>query len=160
MNNKVRLTKKQLHRVIKESVEKVLNESVKAGDMKNVVPQSIAKKFGFKPEYRIGNGIELWNANLKQIKYNPEELLRLLGISRFTSYNINGNVRITVKREKKMNYYTKSNPYNDNDWKKKYRDDRGFKFSSKGSGANKQWKRENKFDDDNETILSVNGWGY
>ena len=51
------------------------------------------------------------------------------------------------------------NGYICNDWMVAI-DDKGFKFSSKGSGANKQWKRENKFDDDNETILSVNGWGY
>ena len=28
------------------------------------------------------------------------------------------------------------------DWQEQYRDNRGYKFSSKGSGANKQWKRE------------------
>lgn len=28
------------------------------------------------------------------------------------------------------------------DWQEQYRDNRGYKFSSKGSGPNKQWKRE------------------
>lgn len=172
--NRIRLTESQLHKLIKESVKKVLNESIKGGDMENIVPQSIAEKFGFEPEYSLGNDIELWSANLNQIQYSPKELLRLLGISDFTSYNINGKVRITVKCEKKNNVNTKrkpfkqiyngiwpveyidrskggdtkqsaqpkSEPFNTDDWQEQYRDDRGYKFSSKGSGANKQWKRE------------------
>lgn len=35
-----------------------------------------------------------------------------------------------------------STQFGSNEWQEQYRDNRGYSFSSKGSGANKQWKRE------------------
>lgn len=46
---------------------------------------------------------------------------------------INENIKRVLKEGK---------PFNTDEWQEQYRDNRGYKFSSKGSGANKQWKRE------------------
>lgn len=102
--NRVRLTESQLHRVIKESVKKVLkntiehrtlNESVKMPDMKNIVPFKKAQELGFEPEYTCGNSLELWGKTIKSD--NIYSTLYALGIKRFTSWNRNGHVQITVK---------------------------------------------------------------
>lgn len=80
-----------------------LNEGIKAVDPTNVVPEEVAKKYGFSPAYAgFGNDLELWESSTK----HPRELLKALGISRFTNYNTNGSVRITVKVSPKKDEYT------------------------------------------------------
>jgi hypothetical protein len=93
----IRLTEGALHKIIKESVNKILSESIKGVDETNVVPQELAEKYHFTPAYGgFGDGLELWER-----KYKPEfakELLRRLGIRRFTNVNtMNNTCRITVR---------------------------------------------------------------
>ena len=86
----------------KKNKKNLVNESIKSVDPNNVVPQDVAEQFGFEPEYKgFDGGLELWS---KHVDFNPCEdvkqvqmLLSKLGIKRFTSYNWNGGVRITVK---------------------------------------------------------------
>ena len=93
----------------KGSKKNILSESIKDVDPNNVVPQDIAEQYGFKPEYQgFEGGLELWG---KRVDFNPcqdsQQVLKLLsklGIKRFTSYNCNGGVRITVKPNPKPDY--------------------------------------------------------
>ena len=106
--NVVKLNERQLRKIVKESIESILNESIKATDPRNVVPQEVAEKFGFKREYvNFGDGLELWG---KRLDFNPLEdyrasakFLSQLGIGRFASESYNGYVRITVRPYPKQN---------------------------------------------------------
>jgi hypothetical protein len=96
----IKLTEEDLHRIIKESVNKILSESAKGVDENNVVPQELAEKYHFTQAYSgFKNGLEIWER-----KYKPElakELLRRLGIRRFTSINTTSHTcRITVRPKK------------------------------------------------------------
>lgn len=106
--NTIRLTESQLHQVIKESVEKILSESVKTPDENNVVDSDLAKKLGFNAEYLCDNGLELWGKIIQPYEYYAQKLLAKLGISRFTSYSISKNhihVLITVKNTQEESLY-------------------------------------------------------
>jgi hypothetical protein len=96
----IRLTESDLHRIIKESVNRVLKESIKGVDSNNVVPENIAVKYGFKPQYNDPNtGLEIWGKRIE--KGMEKKYLRALGISNFISYDRSGNVSISVKTEPK-----------------------------------------------------------
>lgn len=115
-------SRRRMSRIIKESVnnvlkKKALNEGIKGVDPYNVVPQSVAEKYGFKREYSgFENGLELWGKSIvkrntfrKSNKWGDEtdmstrELLRALGISNFTTFTETPyglKVRITVEPDK------------------------------------------------------------
>ena len=96
----IRLTESDLHRIIKESVNRVLNESMKGVDSNNVVPENIAVKYGFKPQYNDPNtGLEIWGRRIE--KGMGKKYLHALGISNFISYDRKGNIYISVKTEPK-----------------------------------------------------------
>jgi hypothetical protein len=129
MKRRNNLTEGRLNRIIKESINRVINEGVKGVDPDNVVPQDVAEKYGFEQEYGgFDGGLELWgkyiNLHGKNKRVNnwvnnwkwedpydlsPNQLLRALGISRFTTQSGKSkyggvHVRITVepKRKKAM----------------------------------------------------------
>ena len=104
--NRIKLTESNLHRVIRESIKKVLREGAKGVDLNNIVPENRARKCGFKPEYAVGeDGLEIWGKTIYTFgdrAENPEMLLIMLGISNFTSYSHNkmhgyAHIRITVQ---------------------------------------------------------------
>ena len=117
MNKKlIRLTESGLHRIVKESVKRILNEGAKAVDPNNVVPQELAKKYMFAREYvDETNGLEIWGKNITGYHffnqkrgphdYSPQELLYALNIKRFTDIlklpGGNTRVRITVEGDPK-----------------------------------------------------------
>ena len=138
----------RIGRIIRESVNKVLkkkslNEGIKGVDPNNVVPQSVAEKYGFKREYSgFENGLELWGKSInmsnifsKRNKWGDKtdmstrELLHALGISNFTSltktpYGL--TVRITVEPDKTMENELgwgkrrrKIGDYEDTEWRDK-----------------------------------------
>ena len=117
-------SRRRMSRIIKESVnnvlkKKALNEGIKGVDPYNVVPQSVAEKYGFKREYSgFENGLELWGKSIvkrntfrKSNKWGDKtdmstrELLRALGISNFTTFTETPYglmVIITVEPDKTM----------------------------------------------------------
>ena len=103
---KIKLTESKLKQIVAESVKKILNESTKGIDENNVVPQNVAEKYGFKPEYGgFSNGLELWRGKLPKNNEEIKTLLWNLGIKKFTSYNLmNSTCRITVKPSPKKEY--------------------------------------------------------
>ncbi len=103
MKRKIRLTESDLHRIVSESVNRVLKESQKASDAQNAVSQDMAEKLGFKLEYDTGDGYELWGRVVS--KNDEKKILSILRIPRFTSYNMNGRALITViPNEETENY--------------------------------------------------------
>ena len=188
--NRIRLTESQLHGIIKESVINILSESSWGG--KNV------------SSYHVDDEDDYCGTRIGDPKDNEYYQRQFDSISESDNYKgqTNGwrpdpnytrkNGKVTPKPS--SSEYSKTNiepkPFNTDEWQEQYRDNRGYKFSSKGSGPNKQWKREKvsesqlhnivkktiakilnesqtvtvgeyniKFDDDNKTIISVNGWG-
>ena len=101
----VRLTESDLHRIIKESVNKILKEGMKSTDENNIVPEDLAIKYGFKLDYSgFPNGLELWRKTI--YKFEAGEYLRVLGIREFTSWHVVGKdklgIRITVQPKPKQ----------------------------------------------------------
>lgn len=101
----VRLTESELHRIIKESVNKILKEGIKSTDDDNIVPEDLAIKYGFRLDYSgFPNGLELWRKTINKLE--ASEYLRVLGISEFTSWRVAGadklGVRITVQPKPKQ----------------------------------------------------------
>ena len=99
-------SKINLKRAIRESINKVLRRRrMNEGSRKfETVPEDVARRYGFKPEYNMGNGTELWGRYL-----NPGEtsnmLLFKLGIQSWATQNVKGHVGIYVEPE-----YTKPEP--------------------------------------------------
>ena len=115
-------SKKRMGRIIRESIKKVLNEGLKATDPNNVVPEDLAKKYGFEREYADNtNGLEIWGKDLSNPfmkrsnmnkytlakggdgkrfgfngKYidNPKDMLDALGIRNFTTTSKNSKYGI------------------------------------------------------------------
>jgi len=101
-------SKINLKRVIRESINKVLSRRRINEDSRRfeTVPENVARRYGFKPEYNMGNGIEIWGRVLNQHELeSSDRLLFKLGIKSWAGYNINGHVRIYVESE-----YTKPEP--------------------------------------------------
>lgn len=97
--DKIRLTESLLRNVIRESINRILNETDKYKGQTN----------GWRPDP---------NYTRKNGKVTPKPS------SEYSKTNI------------------EPKPFNTDEWQEQYRDNRGYKFSSKGSGPNKQWKRE------------------
>ena len=90
----MKIAEYKINKIVKESINKVLNEDLKWTDEENIVPQEVAEKYEFEREYICKkNGLEIWGRYTK----NPMLLLRRLGINRFSSENERGHVAITVK---------------------------------------------------------------
>jgi hypothetical protein len=119
-------SRNSLNKIIKESVKKVLNEGLKGVDPDNVVPQDVAEHYGFRREYAgFKSGLELWGRDIGEeidagcTTPRAVSLLRKLGIKRFTTYNYNGKVRITVQpNPKPQPIYRKTGfgPSKNNPW--------------------------------------------
>ena len=121
MKRRTNLTEGILNRIIRESINRVINEGAKGVDPNNVVPQNVAEKYGFEQEYGgFDGGLELWGKYINghgknnwgekwedPYEMSPKQLLRALGISRFTTQSGNSkwggmHVRITVEPNRKM----------------------------------------------------------
>ena len=148
MNKKIiRLTESDLHRIVKESVKRVLNEGMKSVDPNNVVPEDLAIQYGFEPEYSDSeNGLELWGKDLTG-DYN--KLLFKLGIRDFTSISnsITGkHVRITVKPNQRKNNDSMQIPRKIGDYiNSEYGDDKGTIFNNPKNGHTRRLNKFGKF---------------
>ena len=118
--NKIRLTESLLRNVIRESINRILNESDKYKGQTN-------GWWGTDPNYTRKSG----KVTPKPSSSDWQEQYRDNKGYKFSSKGSGANKQ--WKREKA------SSP---SDWQEQYRDNRGYKFSSKGSGDNKEWKRE------------------
>lgn len=99
MKKIIRLTESDLRRIVKRSVNRIINEGKHSPDVNNVVLQGTAEKFGFQPAYSTNDGLEIWEKNGLDKKMLPK-LLRRLNIERFTYWSVSlGGYRvgITVK---------------------------------------------------------------
>lgn len=100
---------RRINRIVNESITKVLNEGLKGSDPKNAVPEDLAAELGFSMQYDCGDGYELWG---KRINPGSEKkILSRLGISRFTNWNENGSVLITVSPSEEPNSVRGFNPF-------------------------------------------------
>ena len=125
--NRIRLTESQLHRIIKKSVINILSESFWGG--KNV------------SSYHVDDEDDYCGTRIGDPKDN-EYYQR-----QFDSINESDNYKGQTNGWRPDPNYTrksgKATPKpSSSDWQEQYRDNRGYKFSSKGSGDNKEWKRE------------------
>ena len=97
---RIRLTEGDLHKIVKESIKRILKEDRKGEDVYNMVSEDDAVRFGFSEEYcGFEQGLELWGKDVTSRK-EAAMLLRQLRITRFTTESESDwglHVRITVK---------------------------------------------------------------
>ena len=126
--SKIRLTESQLHEIIKESVINILSESSWGG--KNV------------SSYHVDDEDDYCGTRIGDPKDNEYYQRQFDSISESDNYKGQTNGWWGPD----PNYTRKSGKAtpkpSSSDWQEQYCDNRGYKFSSKGSGANKQLKRE------------------
>jgi hypothetical protein len=96
-------SRRRMSRIIKESIRKVLREAggmdfQSANNRLETVPEDVAKNYGFRPEYRMEDGTNVWGKYLKPGE-SGDMLLSRLGIRKWATYDVKGHVRIYVEPE-------------------------------------------------------------
>lgn len=140
-------SREYLSNVIKESINKVINEGLKGTDPNNVVPEDLASQYGFESEYAdSANGLELWGKDIPN--GNSNRLLFKLGIRNFTSISNTANgmhVRITVKPNQRINDRMQT-PRKIGDYvNSNYGDDKGVIFNNPKNGHTRRLDKFGNF---------------
>jgi hypothetical protein len=151
INNIIRLTESDIHKIIRESVNnvlnKVINEGLKGTDPNNVVPEDLARQYGFESEYAdSANGLELWGKDIPN--GNTNRLLFKLGIRNFTSISNTAtgmHVRITVKPNQRINDRMRT-PRKIGDYvNSNYGDNKGIIFNNPKNGHTRRLDKFGNF---------------